>query len=516
MNKINTSVLKSDFSSGLVVFLVALPLCLGIALASGVPLISGLIAGIIGGIVVGFLSGSSVSVSGPAAGLTVIVITAINDLGSFEAFLTAVILAGVLQLVFGYIKAGIVSHYFPSSVIKGMLAAIGLILIMKQIPHAIGYDVDYEGDFTFMQQDGENTFTEIIRSIDFLEPGAVFIFIIAIAILLLWETDKIKSLSFSKLIPGSLVAVIAGVAINELFEIFYPDVYLTGTHVVSLPMPESLSAFVGQFHTPDFGVIANKNVIFTAITIAIVASIETLLSIEASDKLDPYKRVTSTNRELKAQGIGNILSGLIGGIPMTSVIVRSSANIASGAQTKLSAIIHGFLLLISVLLIPNILNLIPLSALAALLIVIGYKLAKISLFKSMFNLGWNQFLPFVITILAILFTDLLVGIGIGVNIAIFFILRNNYRSPYHYKSEPDGDDHKILITLSEEVTFLNKGKMLIELQEIPDNSDVVIDGSRSKNISYDVLEVIDNFKESTKFRNINLELIDLEDKYPHR
>ena len=516
MNKISISSLKYDFPSGLVVFLVALPLCLGIALASGAPLFSGLIAGIIGGIVVGSLSGSAISVSGPAAGLTVIVFTAIADLGSFEAFLLAVAIAGVLQLIFGYIKAGIVSHYFPSSVIKGMLAAIGLILIMKQIPHALGYDADYEGDLSFFQPDGETTFTELLKAFDFFEPGAIIIFLISMIILLVWENSKIKNISFMKFIPGSLVAVIVGIVVNQFFKGSYPEMYLSGNHVVSLPVPKNAGDFIGQFNLPDFSAISNKQVYITAITLAIVASLETLLSIEASDKLDPYKRITSTNRELKAQGVANIVSGLIGGLPMTSVIVRSSANAASGARTKLSAIVHGLLLLTSVMLIPNILNLIPLSALAALLILIGYKLAKISLFKSMYNLGFDQFIPFTVTILAILFTDLLIGIGIGMNVGIFFILRNNYRNAYHYTSEINGDGEKIAIKLSEEVTFLNKGKMLITLREIPDNSEVIIDGSQSKFISYDVLDVIDNFAESTKFRNIKLDLVGLEDKYPHR
>ena len=516
MNKSNLSTLKDDLPSGLVVFLVALPLCLGIALASGAPLFSGIIGGIVGGIVIGLLSDSQVSVSGPAAGLTVIVLSALTTLGSYPSFLMAVVLAGVLQLIFGFLRAGIISHYFPTAVIKGMLAAIGLILIMKQIPHSIGYDQDYEGDFSFLQSDGENTITEIIHSIDFFKPGAALIFIISLIILLVWEQRKIKNLAITKYIPGSLVAVIAGVLINQFFAIYYPPLYLSGTQMVSIPIPDNATEFFGQFTTPKFSALTDKNVYAVAITIAIVASIETLLSIEASDKLDTYKRITHTNQELKAQGVGNIVSGMIGGLPLTSVIVRSTANITSGAQTKLSAIFHGILLLVSIIIIPGLLNMIPLSALAALLILIGYKLAKVSIFKQMYDLGWSQFMPFIITIVAILFTDLLVGIGIGMAAATFFILRNNYITPYHYRSEYSDDGHKIHIKLSEEMSFLNKGKMLLVLRDIPNNSEVVIDGSNSLNISYDVLDVIDNFVESSKYRNIKLELVGIKDKYPHR
>ena len=513
MNTNLFSNLRSDIPSGLVVFLVALPLCLGIALASGAPLFSGLITGIVGGIVVGFLSGSHVSVSGPAAGLTVIVLTAIDDLGSFEAFLAAVLLAGVLQFLMGVAKAGIVSHYFPSSVIKGMLAAIGLILIMKQIPHAVGWDADYEGDLSFFQPDGENTFSEIFKALDFIQPGAAIICAICLAIMILWELPAIKRAGWTKLFPGALVAVILGIVINQLYGSIRPEWQLGAEHLVRIPIADNPEEFIGQFTLPDFKIFSSGTLYVTAVTIAIVASLETLLCIEATDKLDKLKRITSTNRELRAQGIGNIVAGLIGGLPMTSVIVRSSANIDSGARSKFSAIFHGVLLLLSIIFIPKILNMIPLAALAAILLIIGYKLTKIPLIKSMYKLGWSQFIPFISTIIAILFTDLLKGIVIGMGVAIFFILRNVYKSPYHFDEERDGDRQRVKIRLAEEVTFINKGSMLLTLQRLPENAIVTIDGSSSKNIDYDVLEVIENFRETAKRKNIELNLINITTPY---
>ncbi len=506
--------LKNDFPSGLVVFLVALPLCLGIALASGAPLFSGLISGIIGGIVIGFFSGSNVSVSGPAAGLTVIVLDAIYGLGSFQAFLAAVVLAGIIQFALGIAQAGIISHYFPSSVIKGMLAAIGLILIMKQIPHAVGWDADYEGDLSFFQADGENTFTEILRATEFIEPGALIICVICLAILLIWEIPAIRQKMLFKLIPGGLVAVAAGILLNQYFSTSNSEWALSGNHLVTIPVAASATEFFGQFTFPDFGILTNINVYIAGFTIAIVASLETLLCIEATDKLDPLKRITSTNRELRAQGIGNIVAGLIGGLPMTSVIVRSSANIDAGAKSKMSAIIHGFLLLLSIILIPTVLNLIPLAALAAILLVVGYKLTKVSLFRKMYQLGWMQFVPFLVTIVAILFTDLLQGILIGMGVAIFYILRNVYRSPYQFEKDDEGARQRIVIKLAEEVTFINKGSMLLTLRKLPENSIVTIDGSQTRNIDYDVLEVIENFKETAQHKNIELNLKSVKNNQP--
>ncbi len=498
--------IKTDLPAGLVVFLIALPLCLGIALASGAPLFSGLITGIIGGVVVGALSGSKLSVSGPAAGLTVIVLSAIDTLGSYEAFLLAVVLSGIIQLILGFAKAGFISHYFPSSVIKGMLSAIGIILILKQIPHAFGYDVDYEGDLDFFQADGENTFSEIVKAFDYLELGAIIIFAVSMVILLIWERPALKSKAFFKLVPGGLIAVVVGIVINELYPTIMPELYLTGNHVVSIGEKIGFGAFYDQLRFPDFSFINNPDIYTVAVTIAVVASIETLLCIEAIDKLDPKKRVTSTNRELRAQGVGNIISGFIGGLPMTSVIVRSSANLDAGAQSRLSAISHGILLFISVVFLGKFINLIPLASLAAILLLVGYKLAKVSIFKNMYTLGWDQFIPFVVTILAILFTDLLKGIGIGMLVSIFYILRNNYRHAFHFESKDAPEGKKIHIKLSEEMTFLNKGSLLNVLKTIPDNSEVLIDGTLTQNIDHDVKEVIQNFATSAQHRNIKLEL----------
>ncbi len=381
--------LKYDLPAGLVVFLVAVPLCLGIALASGAPLFSGIIAGIVGGIVVAFASGSALSVSGPAAGLTVIVLNAISTLRNYELFLLAVVLAGFIQIILGYVKAGIIGYYFPSNVIKGMLAAIGIILILKQIPHAIGYDVDNEGDFDFIQADGENTFSEIVNSLNHIHPGALIIAGISLLILILWERPFLKKISFFKIVPGALIAVLSGIVINEIFKTSSPELFLDGDKLVRLPVASSVPDFISQFTLPDFSGLSNHKVYIVAFTIAIIASLESLLSVEAVDKLDPYKRNTPANRELKAQGLGNMISGLIGGLPITAVIVRSSANINAGAKTKLSAIIHGMLLLFSVIALAPFLNKIPLSCLAALLLTVGYKLAKISLFKSMYKMGWD-------------------------------------------------------------------------------------------------------------------------------
>ncbi len=498
--------LKNDLPAGLVVFLVAVPLCLGIALASGAPLFSGIIAGMVGGIVVALVSGSALSVSGPAAGLTVIVVNAIADLGAFNSFLLAVALAGLIQITLGFLKAGIIGYYFPSSVIKGMLAAIGLILIFKQIPHALGYDEDSEGDFDFLQSDGENTFSEILNAVNQNSTGAVIISVISLAILILWDRPALKKLTFFRLVPGALIVVVLGTVINELFLNYAPELALKGKHLVSLPVTESPRDFVSKFTLPDFSQLGNVKVYIVAVTIAIVASLESLLSVEAADKLDPYKRNTPTNRELKAQGIGNFVSGMIGGLPLTAVIVRSSANINAGAKTKMSAIFHGVLLLTSVVLLAPIMNRIPLACLAAVLLTVGYKLAKVSLFRQMYRIGWDQFLPFVITVVAILFTDLLKGIAIGMAVSIFFILRNNYRSPYFFHKEEHHTGEKIIIRLSEDVTFLNKGSIALTLDHLPENSIVEIDGTNSKSIDMDVLEIIHNFKQTAPLKNIQLEL----------
>lgn len=507
--------LGSDLPSGLVVYLVALPLCLGIGLASTGEsdlIFSGIIAGIVGGIVVGSLSGSALGVSGPAAGLVTIVFAAIGTLNSFEAFLTAVVLAGVIQLAAGYLKAGIIAYYFPSSVIKGMLAAIGIILILKEIPHLLGYDEDFIGDMDFAQMDGQNTFSQLYYSFLYPSKGAIIIGFFSLALLILFEQGFMKKITLFKFLPGALFVVLLGSLLNYLFSIYSPDFYMSGKHLVQLPVAESAAEFVNFFRLPDFTALSNPDVYVIAVTIAIVASLETLLSVEATDKLDPYKRATPTNRELKAQGIGNMVSGLIGGLPITQVIVRSSTNINAGGKTKLAAIFHGIILLISVAVLASILNYIPLAALAAILLMIGYKLAKPSLIKSMYKLGWEQFVPFIVTILAVVFTDLLKGIGIGVAVAIFYILRKNYRNPYTLYDKDD--DHKVRIELSEEVSFLNKASVSKALEKLDEGTALIIDGSKSKYIAYDVIERIQEFKKFTApTKDISVELIDIsEDK----
>lgn len=506
---LNFQYLKNDLPAGLVVFLVALPLCLGIALASGAPLFSGIIAGVVGGTIVALLSGSSLSVSGPAAGLTVIVLNAITTLGSYEIFLLAVVIAGVLQIILGFLKAGIIAHYFPSSVIKGMLAAIGIILIRKQISSAIGYEASTEIPIVNEVGGTLSSLSPLFDWINHIHPGAVIIAIISLLILIFWERPFLKKYAFFKFVPSALIVVILGVIMNEVFKKIYPEFALETTKLVQLPSATSAAGFLQLFTLPDFSAFGNYQVYVVAVTIAIIASLETLLSIEAADKLDPYKRNTPTNRELKAQGVGNLISGMIGGLPLTAVIVRSSANINSGGRTKLSAIVHGLLLFFSVISIASLLNLIPLACLAAILLVIGYKLAKISLFKSMYRLGWEQFLPFIITIIAIQFSDLLKGIAVGMVVAIFFILRNNYKLSHHYSKEKKSEGEKITIKLAEDVSFLNKGSIALTLRELPENAHVIIDGTNSQSIDMDVLEIIHDFQETSKLKNIKLELINI-------
>jgi carbonic anhydrase len=501
--------LKSDFPAGLVVFLVALPLCLGIALAStgrSDLLFSGIIAGIIGGIVVGSLSNSQLGVSGPAAGLVVIVLGAIDTLGTFEAFLLAVVLSGVLQLLAGFMKAGIVGYFFPSSVIKGMLTAIGIILILKEIPHALGYDEDFMGDFDFAQKDGHNTVTEIYYAFKYSSMGAIIISVISLGMLILFETNFMKKIGLFKFLPGALFVVLTGILLNALFLNLAPELVLSGKHLVELPVASSPQEFLSFFKFPDFSTFSNPQVYVVAVTLAIVASLETLLCLEATDKLDPYKRRTSTNQELRAQGIGNIVSGMIGGLPITQVIVRSTANITSGGKTKMSAIFHGVILLLSAIIIPVFLNLIPLASLAAILLLVGYKLAKPSIFKNMFKLGHEQFIPFIVTVIAIVGTDLLKGIGIGMTVAVFYILRKNYKNALNCKKEVIDGKTKYTLTLSEEVTFLNKASVAKELAKIPEDSTLVIDASKSYTVAYDVLENIQEFVNHTsKLKNIQVE-----------
>jgi MFS superfamily sulfate permease-like transporter len=499
--------IKNDLPASIVVFFVALPLCLGIALASGAPLFSGLIAGIIGGILVGSISGSKIGVSGPAAGLAAVVLTAIGTLGGYENFLVSVVLGGVIQLIFGFLKAGIIGYYFPSSVIKGMLTGIGIIIILKQIPHFFGYDADPEGDFAFFQVDGENTFSEIINTINNISLGSTLIGGIGLGILLLWSSILSKKGKIFQLVQGPLVAVVAGIiyffatASNSKFGI-------SASHLVSVPVPDNLDSFIGQFSFPNFSAITNPDIWVIAFTIALVASLETLLCVEATDKLDPHKNVTPTNRELLAQGTGNIISGLIGGLPITQVIVRSSANIQSGGRSKMSAIIHGFFLLISVILIPTLLNKIPLSVLAAILLTVGYKLAKPALFKKMYELGWKQFIPFTVTVLGIVFIDLLYGIGLGLLVGIIVILMKSYQNSHflHIEDKSNGK-HKIKMTLAEEVTFFNKGAILKELDSLPRDTFLEINLMATRYLDHDIIEILDDFTFKAKERNIDIKLV---------
>ena len=487
--------LKSDIPASIVVFFVALPLCLGIALASGAPLFSGLIAGIVGGIVVGAFSGSAIGVSGPAAGLAAIVLVAISTLGGFENFLLAVVLGGIIQVAFGVLKAGVIGYYFPSSVIKGMLTGIGIIIVIKQIPYFFGYDKTLAANASF---------TEMFN---FISPGATLVACVGLAILIIWNVWLSKLHKVFQIVQGPLVAVAVGI----IYYIMTKDNTtwsIDQSMLVSVPTPEDLSSFLGQFSSPNFDQITNPQIWVTAFTIALVASLETLLCVEATDKLDPRKRVTPTNRELIAQGSGNIVSGLIGGLPITQVIVRSSANIQSGGRTKASAIIHGFLLLISVLIIPTLLNKIPLAVLAAVLFIVGYKLAKPALFVTIYKQGWKQFIPFIVTVFGIIFTDLLVGIGLGLAVGIIVILIKSYQNSHflHIEDKSNGAQ-KLKMTLAEEVTFINKGAILNELEHISADTKLEIDVRKTRFLDYDIIEILDDFSLKAKNRNINITLI---------
>ncbi|MCH9697309.1 MAG: SulP family inorganic anion transporter [Gammaproteobacteria bacterium] len=502
--------LKTDLPASLVVVFVAIPLCLGIALASGAPLFSGLIAGIIGGIVVGTLSGSSQGVSGPAAGLAVIVLTAIQSIDNFQVFLVAVVIAGAIQIGLGLLKAGIIAYFFPSSVIKGMLSGIGIIIFLKQIPHAFGYDKDYEGDLDFYQPDGQTTFSELSQMIDFISPGAVLLSLFSLTILILWENKLAKLHSIFRVVQGPLVVVILGAVFQVVALKYFPHLAARADQLVSIPVAESLTEFLTFFSFPDFSAITRSDIWILGLTLAIVASLETLLCVEATDKLDPHKRVTPTNRELIAQGTGNIISGFIGGLPITQVIVRSSANIQSGAQTKLSAIFHGILLLFFTLFIPQLLNLVPLSVLACILLVVGYKLAKPALFVSMYKLGALQFVPFIATILGIMFTDLLKGIVIGLLIGICVILRDNFRNSHFLHIEKSEGAHAVKLTLAEEVSFLNKGAISRVLNSFKQGTDLTIDLSKCYSIDYDVIEIIENYRKSSADRKVKVTIIEEE------
>ena len=505
--------LSKDLPASLVVFFVALPLCLGIALASGAPLFSGLIAGVVGGIVVGSISRSQLGVSGPAAGLTVIVLGAIAELGSFEAFLCAVVLAGLMQIVLGVLRAGVLGYFFPSSVINGMLTGIGLIIVLKQLPHAFGYDSDPEGDLSFRQPDGGTTLSTLGDMLDNIHPGALLIAALSLGLLILWESPLVKSRPRLAALPGPVVAVVVAVCLQLGLSRVEP-LALLASQLVTVPVASSAGEFLTFFTTPDLALALDPQVWTVALTLAVVASLETLLSVEAIDKLDPGKRVTPTNRELVAQGIGNSVSGLIGGLPVTQVIVRSSVNVQTGARTKLSAILHGVLLLLFVALLPQVLNLVPLAVLAAVLLMTGYKLARPALFRAMWAHGPEQFVPFVVTVAGVVLIDLLVGVGLGMAAAVLLLLQRNYMNSHflHIEEADDGARHLVTMHLAEEVSFLNKGAIRRELDELPANSRLVIDRSRCVWMNHDVRELIEEFVAVAPSRDIEVEIVDAPDE----
>ena len=493
---------SSDIPAGIVVFLVALPLCLGIALASGAPLMSGLISGIIGGTVLAFFSGSELSVSGPAAGLAVIVLGAIESLGSFEVFLAAVVIAGGMQIVLGSIRAGVIGEYVPNSVIRGMLAGIGVVIIVKQIPHLLGWDVGADLDEGLLQSPlmHATPWDPIIAAFQHVEVGPMFIGLVCLILLIVWDMPFRKKISWTKLLPGPLAAVVLGTVMNQLFMVIAPGLAIgIGTsHMVNIPTDTDL---VAMATLPDWNAFGRVDVWIAAITIAIVASIETLLSVEATDKLDPQKRIADTNKELRAQGIGNALSGLVGGLPITAVIVRSSTNVYAGGKTRLSAIVHGILLLVCVLAIPNVLNMIPLAALAAVLIFVGYKLTSFTVIRSSWGHGIDQFLPFAVTVLAVVFTDLLTGIGIGLLASVFWVMKSNHSSAMSTVHE----GNLWLIRFNKDISFVNKSELKRCLRSIPDGANVLINGTNATIIDHDIYDTLSEFEEASKFRDISLE-----------
>lgn len=496
----------SDLKSGFVVFMVALPLCLGIAAGSNAPLFSGIIAGIIGGIIVGYISGSAVGVSGPAAGLTTIVAAAILSMGDWSTFTLAVLFAGIIQLIAGFLKAGVITHFFPNAVIKGMLVSIGLVIVIKQIPHAFGYDADFEGDFAFHERNHENSFSELWIMFQKMHGGALLISAIALPILFLWELKWAKVNKFFKAVPGPLAIIILGIAFNELYKGFYPQFILTGKELVELPILYK-EGTAGHLLLPDFSQWNNLEVYKTAIIIALIASIETLLSTRATDKLDPMKRTTPADLELKAQGIGNIVSGLIGGLPVTQVIVRSSANITFGAKSKWSAIFHGFYLLIAVIAIPTVLNLIPMAVLACVLLFVGYKLINPEGIIAQFKLGWTQFIPFAVTIIATLTTDLLTGVGIGFLVSILYLIFAQKYKTTKFSLEKNEFEKYYKINLPIRTHFLGKQKLLQLLEKVPAKSSLIIESNSNHAVDYDIRDLINDYTHELNKKSINLTLI---------
>lgn len=493
--------LNNDIPAGVAVFLVSIPLSLGIALASGAPLFAGLITGIVGGLVVAPLSGSALGVSGTAAGLSLIILPAIQNLG-YEAFLLAALLAGLMQIMLGLVKAGVIAYYFPSSVINGMLCGIGIIIFLKQIPHSVGYDQDYEGDFDFSQADNYSSFSELFHMLGAIQPGALMITLACLAIILLWEAPSLRSNTFFQTIKSPLVAVLCGIFINALFLYIKPEWALGEAHLVSIPVVDTIPNLLQQLHFPDFNQRFNAQVYVLGLTLAVVASLETLLSIEAVDKIDPYKRITPPNQELIAQGVGNIFCAMLGGLPLTQVIVRSSVNVQSGARTKIAAITNGALLLLAVFFIPALLNKIPLASLAAILMMVGFRLVSRAPINALYQSGWYQFIPFLVTVLGLVFTNILMGIAIGLSVALLSILLENFKSSYYFKETQIGNKH--VIRLSEHVSFLNKANIQQTLDALPSHSEVVIDASRSNFIDYDVYGIIQDFKNEAHHKHIKL------------
>jgi carbonic anhydrase/SulP family sulfate permease len=502
--------LTKDLAGGLVVFLVALPLCLGIALASGAPMVAGLVSGVVGGVLVAWLSGSHTSVSGPAAGMVAVVLAQVAILKSYEAFLVAVILAGALQILLGALRAGFIAAFFPSNVIKGLLAAIGVIVILKQIPHAVGHDADPEGDMGFLQPDGKNTLSELFSSLFEFEPGALMIGLVSLAVLLAWDRSRFKK----SLIPAPLVVVVLGVVANLVMKSAGSAWAIGTSHLVQVPTAASLGEFFRALPSPDLQAFGNPAIIMAAVTIAAVASLETLLNLEAVDKLDPRKRVSPPNRELMAQGVGNMVAGFLGGLPITSVIVRSSVNINAGAASRLSAFFHGILLCLLVLLAPRWLNEIPLASLAAVLLVTGLKLASPALFRQMWSEGRTQFVPFIVTTAAIVFTDLLTGVLIGLATSLAFILHSNYRRPLLRFMEHHVSGDVLRIEFSNQVSFLNRAVLEQALDSVPTNGHVVLDARNTDYIDPDILDLIEDFRRQTApARNLKVSLVGFKDRY---
>jgi carbonic anhydrase len=491
---LSPAILRRDLIAGLIVFLVALPLCLGVGLASGAPLLSGVIAGVIGGILVGLVSGSHTSITGPATGLSAVVAAQIATLGSFETFLLAVVLAGLIQILLGIVRAGFIAAFIPSSVIKGMLAAIGVLLILKQIPHVVGHDPDPVWDLAFEQPDQENTFTELARMVGDIHPGAAAIGLLSVALLVLWaRSSRLKKLP----VPAPLGVVLLGVALALLFRSLGPPWQIEPSHLVQVPVAQNLAEFLGFLQLPNFGQWRTPAVYTAALTLAAVASLQTLLSLEAVDKLDPEQRTSPPNRELIAQGVGNVVSGLVGGLPVALVIVRSSVSINAGGRTKLAAVFHGVLLLVSVALLPAWLNFIPLSCLGAILLVTGINLASPALFRRMWEEGRHQFVPFIATVMAIVLTDLLIGVLIGLVVSASFILWSNAKRPIRRIVEKHLGGDVVHVELPNQVSFLNRAALARALHEVPPGGHVLLDARGTDYIDPDILHLIQDFQETT-------------------